>query len=236
MRTIIMLINQREEGLAISDPDTKMLWGRAAGICSNPACKADLTGLVEQGNYNVGEMAHIIAKSAKGPRGAGAGGSDSYENLILLCPTCHRHIDKSPDGTYTVEQLNSWKKQHEETIRARASELRFSDRRELVEAVSRLLIENRSIWMEHGPESIPAQNDFGSNAHRIWNLRKLDTVIPNNNKIINMIENNASLLGASDYQEFINFKNHAKSFEQNQYSRLDQYVTFPQSFAKAFGL
>ena len=222
--------------MAISDPDTKMLWGRAAGICSNPTCKADLTALVEQYNYNVGEMAHIIAKSAKGPRGDSAGGSDSYDNLILLCPTCHRHIDKSPDGTHTVEQLHDWKKRHEDSIRARASELRFSDRNGLVEAVSRILIENRIIWMEYGPESIPAQNDPGSNAHRIWNLRKLDTVIPNNNKIINMVENNSSLIDASDYQEFIYFKNHAKCFEQNQYTRLDHYVTFPQSFAKAFGL
>ena len=222
--------------MAISDPDTKMLWGRAAGICSNPSCRADLTSLVEQGNYNVGEMAHIIARSPEGPRGSGSGGSDSYENLILLCPTCHRHIDKSPDGTYTSEQLHNWKKEHENQIRASASEIRFKKREELFETVSKLLIENRSIWMEYGPESIPAQNDPGSNSYKIWDLRKLDTVIPNNNKVVNMIENNSGLLTAEEYQEFINFKMHTKSFEQNQYTRLDHYTTFPQSFARIFGL
>jgi hypothetical protein len=49
--------------MPISDNDVKLLWGRAAGICSNPTCRADLTVLLDKSNnYNIGEMAHVIAK------------------------------------------------------------------------------------------------------------------------------------------------------------------------------
>jgi hypothetical protein len=105
--------------MSISDVDVKILWGRAGGICSNPSCRIDLTVLLEERNYHIGEMAHIIAKQPSGNRGVISGGSDNYSNLILLCPTCHTHIDKSPDGFYPVEQLHDWKRQAEEFSRTR---------------------------------------------------------------------------------------------------------------------
>jgi hypothetical protein len=41
--------------MAILEADIKLLWGRAAGICSRPGCQEDLTRLVEGSkNYNVG--------------------------------------------------------------------------------------------------------------------------------------------------------------------------------------
>jgi tetratricopeptide (TPR) repeat protein len=104
--------------VAISDNDYKLLWGRAAGICSKPDCRKDLTVILEnRPSYNVGEMAHIIAKKPDGPRGIAEGGSDAYDNLILLCPTCHRLVDKATEGTFPVEILHEWKAQHEQSIR-----------------------------------------------------------------------------------------------------------------------
>src|SRR2546428_9139485 len=103
--------------MAISDADTKLLWGRAAGICSNPGCREGLTIILnEDRNYNVGEMAHVIAKKPGGPRGKSGGGADSYANLILLCPTCHTHVDKAP-GEYPEDLLKKWKSDHEGEIR-----------------------------------------------------------------------------------------------------------------------
>ena len=221
--------------MAISDNDSKLLWGRAAGICSNPSCRADLTAiLLSSGSYNVGEMAHVIARSEKGPRGVSGGGSDTYDNLILFCPTCHRHIDKSPEGTFTAEQLHEWKSNHEKSIREQPNDLVFSDISALKKCISRLLIENHSIWLEYGPQSEIAQKDPGSNAYKIWNLRKMGTIIPNNKKIINMIERNKHLLSLDEYKVFILFKNHAEAFEANQYGRLDQYPTFPNQFRETF--
>lgn len=221
--------------MAISDGDAKLLWGRAAGICSNPDCRADLTAVLEETrSYNVGEMAHIIARSEQGPRGTTGGGADTYENLLLLCPTCHRHIDKSPEGTFTVEQLHGWKTEHEQGIRAQFRDVVLESFDDLKLEVTKLLIDNHSAWSNYGPESKVALEDPGSNAHKVWSLRKLDLIIPNNRKIVNLIETNKSLLDISALKVFAKFKNHVESFEQNQYERLDHYVTFPKEFSEVF--
>ena len=221
--------------MAISEADGKLLWGRAAGICSNPTCRADLTAILQESNsYNVGEMAHIIARSEDGPRGESGGGSDKYANLILLCPTCHRHIDKSPDGTYTLEQLHQWKQNHESAIRFRMSEVAYKNINELKGEVTKLLMENHLIWEQYGPQSKVAQEDLGSNAYKIWNLRKLDTLVPNNQKITNMIEANIKFLDIDEYKVFLLFKNHATSFEANQYCRVSSYALFPAEFSEKF--
>lgn len=221
--------------MAISDADSKMLWGRAAGICSNPGCKAELTSLVSEGSgYNVGEMAHVVAKSVKGPRGNAQGGSDKYDNLILLCPTCHRHIDKSPEGEFPVEMLFEWKTQHEELVSSRLGVEDCSSFNDLKTKVARLLVDNHEAWQSCGPESEIAMNDPGSNIHELWDFKKISLIIPNNKKIINLIESNQELLNSRQYQLFSAFKNHASSFEQNQYSRLDSYKRFPEEFSKEF--
>ena len=223
--------------MPISDNNIKLLWGRAAGICSNPKCREDLTVLLEKSSsYNVGEMAHVIAKKEKGPRGIAGGGSDTYENLILLCPTCHRHIDKSPEGTYTSDQLYEWKRNHEKAIRSQNSEVIFNNIQNMKKAVSMLLMENNLIWKQIGPKSLVAQNDPGSNSYKIWNLRKMGTIIPNNYRIINMIEKNIQMLDQDQYKTFILFKNHAVAFEANQYNRLDNYPIFPTEFSEAFSV
>ena len=221
--------------MAISDADSKLLWGRAAGLCSNPDCRKDLTAVLEeQRSYNIGEMAHVIAKSKNGPRGVANGGDDTYENLILLCPNCHKHIDKSPIGHYKSEQLFDWKKKHEQNIRSRGTERKFTDVRDLKKEVSILLIENRMIWEEYGPKSGIALKDPASNSHEIWEIRKPQTVLPNNQKIINLIQTNIELLSAKEYRSFLLFKNHAVSFEVNHYCRLDSYTVFPEEFNEVF--
>jgi hypothetical protein len=220
--------------MAITETTAKLLWGRAAGMCSNPTCKADLTFVLEGGTgFNVGEMAHVIASKPSGPRGVEAGGSDGYENLLLLCPTCHRMIDKAPPGEYSIERLHEWKNAHEQNIRSNGAALKFQTVSELKAYVCRLSLENRMISSTCGPNSEIAQNDPGSNAHEIWTLRKLNTLVPNNRKIINAIEANISLLNTSDTEQFFLFKMHAEAFELHQYNRMDNYPLFPQSFERA---
>jgi len=220
--------------VAISDVDSKLLWGRAAGICSNPQCKRDLTViLAEKGSYNIGEMAHIIPRSVGGPRGQEQPGADTYDNLILLCPTCHTHVDKGPTQ-YPRDLLLRWKSEHEKGIREVGASLKFNDVAKLKAAITRVLQENFHIWKSFGPQSNIASSDPGSNASETWGLRKLDAIIPNNSKIINMIENNLELLSEQQYEAFLSFKSHAIAFEQNQYSRLDNYPTFPAAFESEF--
>lgn len=220
--------------MAISDNTVKLLWGRAAGICSNPGCREDLTVLLKGiRGFNVGEMAHVIASSPTGPRGVAGGGSDEYENLILLCPTCHRTIDKAPSGTYSTETLHLWKRSHEASIRSNGMAKIFQNSEELKKHITFLLAENHALWTTIGPQSSVAKTDPGSNMHEIWTLRKLDTIVPNNIEIVNTIEANFRLLSKAEIYLFFLFKNHAKAFEQHQYTRLDNYPLFPQEFEKA---
>lgn len=97
--------------MAIRNPEIRKLYGLAAGRCS--ICKINLF----ESNVNIGEMAHIIAKSPGGARGAEqvVGDINSYENLILLCANHHTEVDNSPSH-YTTERLRSIKSEHERYI------------------------------------------------------------------------------------------------------------------------
>ena len=81
--------------MGIPEKDIKLLWGRAAGRCSY--CNIDLTCALETAApIVIGEMAHVIAKEENGPRGSNLIAPNirnSYQNLILLCPTHHTMID-----------------------------------------------------------------------------------------------------------------------------------------------
>lgn len=221
--------------MAISEADIKLLWGRSAGMCSRPGCGADLTRLLDAGSgYVVGEMAHVIAKSPGGPRGRDGGGADTYGNLVLLCPTCHRDVDKAPDGTFPQEMLHDWKAQHEQRIRELGSEAQFADLGTLKKAVSALLAENFEIWKTLGPNSDVAKKSPLSNAFRLWELRRVDKIIPNNRKIVNIIRSNKNLLDKEHLIAFSEFANHAESYEEHIYNRRDDYPLFPDSFGRLF--
>lgn len=93
------------------DKDIKILWGRSGNRCA--ICKLELTadGSLE----TLGEMAHIVARSPNGPRGTQdlpLNDPDSYDNLILLCPTHHVQVDKDP-AAWSVARLLAAKADHE---------------------------------------------------------------------------------------------------------------------------
>lgn len=97
--------------MSISKPDIKKLYGLSAGRCN--ICGFQL---IEK-DLQVGEMAHITAKKSGGPRGeVNLENDNSYENLILLCPTHHTMIDKDPNK-YTSSKLRQIKKDFEDSIR-----------------------------------------------------------------------------------------------------------------------
>lgn len=216
--------------MPISDVDAKILWGRAAGICSNPGCRTDLTEiLLGEDNYHIGEMAHVVARSEDGPRGVKGGGADTYDNLVLLCPTCHRRVDKAANQ-FPPDMLFGWKLEHEGQVRSKGKEEVFANWREIQDRVRRLLAENQSLWENLGPRSKVAMNDPNSNLAVVWTRRKLDTIVPNNRKIINIFEGNAGLVDRLTEKAFLAFKIHATSFEEHQYNRLKEYPLFPKEF------
>jgi hypothetical protein len=140
--------------MAISETDIKKLWGLAAARCSKPGCEEECIKFLDVHDPTViGEMAHVIGKKPSAARGVPSGGEDGYENRILLCPTHHREIDKAPEGVYPAETIHQWKKAHEERVKNSFLSPHYSDRKPLATAIKRMLLENKSVWRQYGPES-----------------------------------------------------------------------------------
>lgn len=94
------------------------LWIRAGGRCQKRGCnKYLLESMTAPEIYNGAEVAHIIASSPKGPRGQKK--ISKYDeidisNLMLLCPSCHREIDKKENlDFFSIELLRKMKREHE---------------------------------------------------------------------------------------------------------------------------
>lgn len=102
--------------------DLKILWGRSGGICAFPHCNESLSPVDSEAL--IGEIAHIVAVSSDGPRGDSQYPQDklnTYENLILLCPTHHTLVD---DGScqYSADDLRKWKEDHENWVNQRLNQ------------------------------------------------------------------------------------------------------------------
>ena len=177
-------------------------------------------------------MAHVIARRPGGPRGDATGGDDTYNNLILLCPTHHTEIDKAPDGTFPPAVLLVWKKQHEMNVREALETPSFATRRNLAEYIHKLLMQNHMVWRTYGPEANAAQANPLSNLAYVWSLRKLDTVVPNNRQIVEAIRKNADLFDSAGYEAGCEFIEHAEGFELNCYERVEGVPRFPTNFAE----
>jgi hypothetical protein len=217
----------------ISNVDLKKLWGKAAGRCSYPGCANNCIEFLEKtGDIILGEMAHVIAQSSKGPRGNSAkAGPDTYENLILLCPYHHGMVDKAPKD-FPEKLLHEWKREHELQVERSLCGQQFEDAKSLLAFAKKILIENYAIHQKFGPESAAAAANPLSEGSILWSLRKCDTVLPNNRKIINAFEKNHDYLSTEQWKIFVDFREHALALEQNSYERMDREIVprFPQSF------
>ncbi|KJS86271.1 MAG: hypothetical protein JM58_07170 [Peptococcaceae bacterium BICA1-8] len=99
---------------------SRMLWAVTAGICEFKGCNNRLFEHHVTGEHdNFSEKAHIYAFSQGGRRFNRLlpfKKINDFDNLMLLCPICHKLIDSS-NHLYTAEELISMKTEHEERIR-----------------------------------------------------------------------------------------------------------------------
>lgn len=97
----------------ISQLDIKKLFSLSAGRCN--ICSREL---IEE-NVQIGEMAHIIARSPGGPRSVeGQSNNNSYDNLILLCSVHHKVVDSALQS-YSAERLFQIKRDFENSVSVR---------------------------------------------------------------------------------------------------------------------
>ena len=80
----------------------RKLCAESMGRCMNPDCQAELF----RKNGDVIEKAHIVpyCKTA----------DNVYENLVILCPTCHTDFDKN--DAFSPDQVKQWKTMRKEEL------------------------------------------------------------------------------------------------------------------------
>ncbi|MEV5881256.1 HNH endonuclease [Streptomyces sp. NPDC052020] len=91
------------------DETIKLLFGCATS-CAYPDCEQPLV-FWDRGHPTVAaEIAHIRSEKQKGPRHDPAyeGDINGFENLLLLCATHHKPVDRH-ESLYTVTELEEWK-------------------------------------------------------------------------------------------------------------------------------
>ncbi|MDP2863803.1 MAG: HNH endonuclease [Desulfobacterales bacterium] len=95
----------------------------------------------------LGEMAHIVGQSQNGPRGNhDLTDRDSYDNLILLCPTHHVEIDKNFTA-WPVEGLRAIKADHEAWV---SEQLGIGGIKVSPIDNTSFLAERETSWIEYG--------------------------------------------------------------------------------------
>lgn len=98
---------------APSLPTLKVLFARSKNLCAFPGCALPIA---EDSGTVTGEVCHICAQRAGGPRYDPEQTQDERNaaaNLVLMCSRHHKIID-SETQTFTVARLQSIKHAHEE--------------------------------------------------------------------------------------------------------------------------
>jgi hypothetical protein len=202
-------------GRADPDEQTRLrLFAHSGGYCQNPQCLLGLFVDTDSSKLHIAEIAHIVAASDAGPR-ADAELSDeergSFENLILLCPTCHTTIDKAskdfPDTT-----VREWKHRHAERIAATFGVVEYPGRRDARRAIDPALAENEAIFREYGSEN-EYRSDPESELADVWKRKVLLQILPNNRRILAILDANRGLLRSSELTTLEDFRQHVDDLE-----------------------
>lgn len=105
---------------SITDKNKYLLWAKTGGRCQYRGCNKSLyNDIVTKRNFNQSYIAHIVADEPGGPRGDINRSkllADDITNLMLLCDSHHRLIDKIEVARHPESVLLEMKKEHEDRI------------------------------------------------------------------------------------------------------------------------
>jgi hypothetical protein len=210
--------------IPIPPSTTRLVLARSGGYCANPSCRRDLFPPIgtEGKVATVGKLAHIIGQSPRGPRGRNPmplAARNDASNIILLCPYCHDLVDDmNATDQFTPEVLRAWKRDHEDRVRHGAAVPTFDDRDALNEEIRALLRKNRAVWEQYSPESKAGQDPLSELAQK-WREEVVATLIPNNRRILELIEANRTLFTDEELDRVEAFRLHAAALDLNFTSR-----------------
>jgi hypothetical protein len=215
----------------------RQLWAQCGGFCQNPKCNKPLFIAVADDSVSIANVVHIIGHGISGPRSdhelADYIDRDGVTNLIMLCLECHKVVDEL-EKAFSVEEMQRWKSMHAGRIRSLFSIPNIRDEKALLAEVNDLLEENAALFRECGPYSANVLGGLGGDGVKIWKKRCLDTILPNNQRIIALIENNKRNFPYPwvVYPNMLEYKIHADAFQDNCLTdqKVNDYKLFPRSF------
>lgn len=207
------------------------LFADSAGYCQNPACAQQLfVETAKDGPIHFAEMAHIFAASDDGPRGTAElteAERGSYDNLILLCANCHTIIDKAPDD-YPDPMIKQWKRDRAERLDELFGVKAHMSRGEVRAAIEPLLTANKVTFETYGPNS-DAKFDLESSVPDIWHRKMLGSIIPNNKRVLAILDKNRGLMAGQEFNTLEAFRQHTDDLIARHLAGADGGQQFPEA-------
>lgn len=154
-------------------------------------------------------MAHIFAASDDGPRGNSAlseAERGAYENLILLCAICHTLIDKAPND-YPDTLIKRWKIDRADHLAALFGATHLPSRDAIHKAIEPLMTRNKVTLDTYGPNT-SAKFNPESEAPAIWKRKVLGVIIPNNKRILAILDKNRDHMSNKETVTLEEFRQH----------------------------
>lgn len=224
-------------GRSSPNAQTKLrLFADSGGYCQNPGCNAELFEEIGDRTIHIAEMAHIFSAVDGGPRTKAELSDEergSYANLILLCSACHTRIDKAEEQ-FPDSLIREWKNRHSTKIKELFGVREFSTRHEARIWLTPILNENKAIFDLYGPNSDESFNPESS-LPQLWQRKILKTLLPNNRRILSMVEANRHLLTVGESRIFEIYRQHVDDFEAKHIGLSDvSGMLFPSEFIGVF--
>ena len=196
----------------------KKLYAESMERCMNPNCKEKL--MFENGD--ILEKAHIEAFNESA--------DNSFENLILLCPNCHKKYDKVKK--IKKEDILEWRRIRREEIESLFRK-KFSTFEELKKIVKPILEKNKFIY----------DNYYLKNNKAYWDKFEGEILV-NNNKLkkifsenLNLFQYNKNNKNYSNLEYIQKFIVHIDEFEMSRGDdEKNREILFPPEINSMFGI
>ena len=197
-------------GKAAPNDETRYrLFAASGGYCENPRCTRNLFEANGSKVVHVAELPHVFAAMEEGPR-ASAQLSEAergaFENLILLCPTCHTMVDEA-ESDFPIELLKKWKEAHADELVERVFRApRYATRADTRAAIEYVLGQNRAIFQALNPDLDPEAIPEAEAA--AWKATMREHIIPNNRRALAIVDVNSEQLGFDELVVLDQFRQH----------------------------
>lgn len=209
-------------GNAAPNQHTKLrLFAASGGYCQNPGCEKSLFVDTGSKRIHIAEMAHVFAANDDGPRSNARltkAERGAYENLVLLCSDCHTTIDKA-EQDFPGPLLKRWKLDHEGRLARIFGAVRLASRSEVRAVIEPLLIENRAIFEQYNPDLDYGQDPESERA-ATWQRNMRERIIPNNRRVLAMLEANRDLMIEGEARTLELFRQHIFDLEARHFTDL----------------